>query len=289
LDSLYVQTPILESTPLSKEIGVPVYLKMEALQPCGSFKNRGAAILLSDFAARGKRDFVTASWGNAGLCLAYCCRMLGCSLKVIVPLQTSSLMKGKIEQEGAELILFGNDFEEAKNKAKEIALAEEITYVDPHDHPLITEGISTLVYEIFGAGLKPAAIVLPVGYGELLAGVVQGLIACKWKDIPIITAETESSCPFATALFTDEKHAKGIIPKLFLSLENVTIYPQIVTEKAAFHAAHRFADDTRVLIEPESAAALALVYQNLPLLKTFSSILVIVSGGSNVTLSSFSS
>ncbi len=284
MDHLYVQTPIVESTLLSKKIGIPVYLKMEAIQPAGSYKARGLGVLLSDYIARGKHSFVTASTGNSGLSLAYACRISKCSLKVVVPTKTSTFMQDKIALEGADVIVQGKNFEDSKREAKEIAAKEKITYVDPHDNPLIFEGISTIIYEIFGAGLKPGAILIPVLSGDLLLGVIQGLNACKWGDIPIITAETEHHCPFATALFGEEDLADTIIPEVFSKIKNHKIYPQIVTDKAALHAAKEFANERRVLIEKESAAALALIYESLPLLKTFSSILVIVSGGANVSL-----
>lgn len=286
MDNLYVQTPILESGPLSKGLGIPCYLKMEALQPSGSYKNRGLSILLSDYVNRGKSSFITASLGNSGLASAYSCRQLNASLKVVVPTTVSSFMKEKIILEGAEVIVSGDDFESADHIAKGLASDEGPVYIPPHDHPLIFEGISTIIYEIYGAGLKPGAIVLPVGAGELLIGVLQGLKACKWQNIPVITTEIETHCPFATALFAGEDFAKSVITKAF-SFQNQKIYPQIVTEKDALKAMNDFANDHRILIEPNSAASLAIVYENLPLLKTFSSILVIVSGGAAVNLSTF--
>lgn len=287
MDHLYVQTPIIESTLLSKKIGIPVYLKMEAVQPTGSYKARGLGVLVSDYVARGKHSFVTASTGNAALSLAYACRILKSSLKVVLPLKTPTFMQDKIALEGADVIIQGKNFEDSKRHAKEIAAKEKITFIDPHDNPMIFEGISTMIYEIFGAGLKPEAILLPVGCGDLLVGVMQGLNACKWDDIAIITAEREQHCPFATALFAEEDHAETILRQVFTKIKNHKIYPQIVTDKAALHAAKEFANDQRILIETESAAALALVYESLPILKTFSSILVIVTGGANINLEQY--
>lgn len=286
MNDLYIQTPLLESIPLSKEVGIPVYLKMEALQPSGSYKDRGLGILLSDALSQGFNSFVTASFGNAGLSLAQCCITLNCQLTVIVPEKTPNLIIDKMTLAGADVIVKGKTLENAEAVAQEIALKENIKYINPHDNLLIFEGISTMIYEVFGAGVKPGAILLSVGCGELLVGIIKGLHACKWNDVPLITAETESHCPYATALFAEENQAKSIVPEAFISHTH-PVHPHIVTDKAAFDAAVRFANDHRVLVEPGSAAALALVYQNLPLLKTFSSVLVIVNGGSNVNLSTF--
>lgn len=279
MNDLYIQTPLLESVSLSKNIGIPVYLKMEALQPSGSYKDRGLGILVSDYVSRGFHSFVAASTGNSALSLAHACRVLKCRLKVVVPEKTSSCLLDTMRLFGAEVIVHGDDFESAEMMAKEIASKEKVTLIKPHDHPLIFEGISTMIYEIFGAGLKPGAILLSAR-SDLLAGVIQGLHACKWNDIAILTAETENNCPFATALFAEEAEAKNIA-------KGHKIYPHIVTDKAAFTAAQHFANERKILVEPALSAPLSVVYQSLPLLKTFSSILVIVSGGSNVSLSTF--
>jgi len=287
MDDLYVQTPLLKSEPLSKEVGVPIYLKMEALQPSGSYKDRGLILLMSDYVAKGLNSFITASCGNAGVSLAHSCRVYKSQLKVVVPINTPELMKEKMAQMGAEIIVHGDNFESAEIKAKAIAAKDKITFVNSQNDPLIFEGISTIIYEIFGAGLKPGAIVLSVGCGDLLAGIIQGLHSCQWGDIPLITAETEDYCEFATARFAEQTHAKNIIPEVFNMIQNHTLYSEIVTKRAAFSASQSFANDHRVLVEPALAASLAVIYQNLPLLKTFSSVLCIVSGGSNVNLSTF--
>jgi L-serine/L-threonine ammonia-lyase len=287
MDNLYVQTPILESTPLTKSLGVPVYFKMESMQPTGSYKDRGLAVLLAEYVSKGLDRFVTATLGNAGLSIARSCRVLKKQVKVVVPTITDTFMIDKMSLEGAEVIVHGANFATADAKAKEIAHEEHRTYLDPHNDPLIFEGISTIIYEIFGAGLKPGVIVLPVGCGELLVGVLKGLEACEWGHIPIIAVEPESHCPFANALFTEEKHASSIIPQVFTQHKNHVIYPQIVTDDSAILAGKTFANEARILIEPQSAAALAVVYQGLPILKTFSSVLCIVSGGANVNLSTY--
>lgn len=290
MDQLYVQTPVLKSTPLSKLTGMPVYLKMEALQPSGSFKDRGFGILISELASKGNRHFISASTGNAGLSLAHVCNTLNCTLKLVVPVHTSSLMIKKIELEGTEVIVSGNNFESANLLAREIALKENKFYVDPHNNPLIFEGISTMIYEVYGSGFKPGAILLSTDSGEILMGVLEGLNACKWQDIPIVIAETEDACSLVTELFAGDKKdsSKVYVPEIFEALKNHTVYPQIVTSKAALQAAKEFANDHRVLIDPKSAAALSLVYQSLPILKTYPSVLVIVNGGADVTLSTFS-
>lgn len=292
---LYVHTPIIESLPMSRILGVPVYLKLESAQPSGSFKNRGIGRLCSHYAKEGMQSFVSASGGNAGLATAYSGRRLGLSVKVVVPKTASEFSRKKIEMEGAEVIIHGEDLDEAEHYARELATREGATFIPAFDHPLIWEGNSTIVYETFGDGFKPGAILLSVGGGGLLCGIAEGLEQVKWADVPIVTAETEGAAAFAASVYADHPvvlervdtiattlAVKHITEEAFLWTKKHTIYPQIVTDRASVNASIAFAEDHRVLVEPACGAALSLVYDELPLLKTFSSILIIVCGGVGV-------
>ncbi|HRD55829.1 MAG TPA: pyridoxal-phosphate dependent enzyme [Parachlamydiaceae bacterium] len=288
MDLLYVQTPILESLSLSKGLGIPVFLKMEALQPTSSYKARAAGLLISDHVTKGEQSFITASsCADEALSLANACRVLNCTLKLVVPSKIfSPLMKEKILEEGAEILEEGSDFQSAVKIAKSFADSQKIPFIDLLNNPLSKDGISTLIYEIFGAGLKPGAILLYPS-PDLLMGVCQGLKSCKWADVPIITAESEVYCPFATALLAGKRQAEGINHHVFETLESQTIYPHIVEEEAVLDAWLQFANEQLVLIDKKQAAPLGLAHKKLPLLKTFSSLLIIVSGGADVNLSTF--
>lgn len=296
MEQLYVQTPVVESLPLSRILGIPVYLKIEAVQPSGSFKNRGIGRLCAHYAKEGKQAFVSASGGNAGLATAYSGRKLGIPVKVIVPKSVSEFSRKKIEAEGADVIVHGKDLDEADLFAKQLAIDENAAYIPAFDHPLIWEGHSTLVYEIFGEGYKPGAILLSVGGGGMLCGVLEGLHQVKWQDVPVITAETEGAAAFAASVYADRPvvldkvdtiattlASRRITEQAFLWTKKHTIYPQIVTDKAAVNASIAFAEDHRILVEPASGASLSLAYDSLPLLKTFPSILIIVCGGAGVS------
>ena len=82
MNALYVETPLWESRPLSGVLGVPVYLKMEALQPAGSFKARGMGAACRAAAEQGAQRVVCASGGNAGYAVAYAGRQLGLAVTI---------------------------------------------------------------------------------------------------------------------------------------------------------------------------------------------------------------
>lgn len=292
MNELYVQTPQLESLPFSKILGVPVYLKFESAQPSGSFKNRGIGRLVQTYVKQGKTRLVAASGGNAGLAAAYAGRKMGIFVQVVVPSTTIPFVRDQILAEGAEIIVHGHDLDEAETLARELAKDESCAFIPPYDHPKIWEGNSTLVYEAYGAGFKPGAIVLSVGGGGLLSGVALGLHEVNWQDVPIVTSETEGAASFAKSVYAGEiiklhkvstiastLAVKSVCHEAFEWTKRHKVLPQVVTDRAAAEACARFADEHRVLVEPSCGATLALLYQGLPYLKTVSSVLVIVCGG----------
>jgi len=296
MEKLYIETPLIESLPLSKHLGVPVYLKMEAMQPSGSFKNRGIGHICSNYAKKGARQLICSSGGNAGLAVAYSGRKLGVPVKVIVPETTSLLMIRKIELEGAEVVVKGKVWDEADMYARSLVDGADSVYIHPFDHPMIWEGHSTMIEEVFRSGVRPGAVVVAIGGGGLFCGVLEGLHKVGWDDIPVITVETEGAASFAASLkagkvvklkeiktIATSLGAKEIAHAAFEWTKKHQVYSEIVTDRAAVEAVLKFADDHRVLVEPACGAALSVVYNQSALLHRIRSILVIVCGGSGVS------
>jgi L-serine/L-threonine ammonia-lyase len=101
-DSLYAMTPLVRSAPLSKLVGKHVYLKLDALQASGSFKDRGMAHLCATFEKEGVTELISSSGGNAGLAVATVGHQLNMSVSVIVPETTKPLVIAKLESLGAQ-------------------------------------------------------------------------------------------------------------------------------------------------------------------------------------------
>lgn len=296
--NLYHQTPLIESQSLSLHLGKPVYLKMEALQPSGSFKNRGMSRLCSQMAKEGAKGFVASSGGNAGLAVAYAARRLGLPVKVFVPEGTRPLVLEKLRQESAEVIIFGKVWDETDRMARQTAYDLDYVYVSPFDHPLLWEGHATMIEEVAGAGLKPGAVLVSVGGGGMLCGVVEGLRKVGWKDVPVIAVETEGAASYHAALQAGRPVTLDKIDSIATSLGAKRVADQavewskrhpiqscLVSDKQAVNACLRFADDHRILVEPACGATLALIYDKIPILEPFSSVLAIVCGGNGVSLS----
>lgn len=293
---LHIHTPIWESPALSERAGAPVLLKMEALQPSGSFKIRGMGHLCQAQAARGARRLVSASGGNAGLATAYAGRKLGLPTTVVVPQSTSQWARAMIRQEGAVVIEHGMVWDEAHAFAQSLIDAET-AYIHPFDDPLVWAGNATLVEELAADGPRPGAIVLSVGGGGLLCGVVEGLLATGWNDVPVLAVETEGAASYAVALAAGMPVSLERISSIAVTLGarrvaarsvelagRQPIFSYQVSDRAALDACLHFADEHRLLVEPACGAALAAVAQRPDILAGRAPILVIVCGGAGVSL-----
>ncbi len=291
---LHLKTPLLESRSLG-------FVKMDAVQPTGSFKIRGIGALCQHYARDPKiSHFVSLSGGNAGIAVAYAGRQLGIPVKVVVPESSSKIMLELIRAEGAEVTRFGADLSEANTKVQ--ALLEQnpsYAFIHPFDHPLIWKGHSSLVHEFQEDGVKPSSIVVAVGGGGLLCGVIQGLHEIGWNDIPVVAAETQGAASMAASIKAGQLvtldsintiavslGAKRVAEQAFEWSKKHEIISAVVSDKQATDACIRFADEHRVLVEPSCGAALAAVYDDNVLGKPsfLDKPIVIACGGNAVNL-----
>lgn len=297
MTQLYIKTPLIESLELSQLTQAQVYLKMEAFQPSGSFKNRGIGYICSHYAKNAQAScFISSSGGNAGLAVAYSGRLLKVPVKVVIPKSSPPMMVEKIQREGAQVIIHGEDWNAADCLARQLAITANHFYISPFDHPLLWKGHASLVHEIKENGLKPDAIVVAVGGGGLLCGILQGLHEVGWIDLPIFTAETEGAASFALSLkkevlvtldkittIATSLGAKTVTKKALEWSKMHPIFPHIVSDKQAVSACLQFADQHRILVEPACGAALSLIYERKLDVNKYKTIVVIVCGGSGVT------
>ncbi|NXK48825.1 SDSL protein, partial [Chauna torquata] len=197
----HIVSPLLESLPLSRVAGTKVYMKLENVQPTGSFKIRGIGHLCQEVSAGGGTAWVRSVGGNAGMAAAYAAKKLGLPATVVVPSSTGPSTMRRLEELGAVVEVCGKVWDEANRRALELAETDGWVSIHPFDHPLVWQGHATLIRELKDSlEAKPDAIVLAVGGGGLLAGVVAGLHQVGWPDVPIIAAETWGAHSFHAAL-----------------------------------------------------------------------------------------
>ncbi len=193
-------TPCPLSAPLSDICRCEIYCKLEFLQRTGSFKERGArnALLLLDPQKR-SRGVIAASAGNHALALAFHGGQLGVPVVVVMPLYAPLVKQVNCRRHGAEVILHGNSFAEAKLRADEIARDRSLTYIHGYDDPAIIAGQGTLGLEVLEQVPNLDAIIIPIGGGGLIAGVATAIKSLR-PEVEIIGVEPANSTCFTSAL-----------------------------------------------------------------------------------------
>ena len=162
----------LEPAPESLARGRDLWLKREDLHELGSFKWRGALPALRGFRDAGAAAVVTASTGNHGAATAWAAEQLGMTAIVYAPQDTSRTKLARMEAFGADIRLVGRDVDEAKDAARGVAAVDDLPFFEDGAEPAQFEGYRSIAAELLDqipAG--PAAVVVPVGNGALMAGV----------------------------------------------------------------------------------------------------------------------
>jgi threonine dehydratase len=177
-----------------------VYVKCEDETDIRSFKGRGALWLLSGLASRDAAGgVITASTGNHGQGIAYAAARMGMRSVVVVPEGASPLKMDKIRSFGAELLVRGSDIGEANAAALAAAGPAGLTYVEDGDDPALMAGAATVGWEILEDLPEVSTIVVPVGGGNLIAGI--SMVARQVKPSVRIIGVQSAAAPAVTRSF----------------------------------------------------------------------------------------
>jgi threonine dehydratase len=170
-DAIY-HSPCPYSLSLSRLCGADIYCKLDHLQMTGSFKERGARNRLINLTeAQKKAGVIAARAGNHALGLAYHGQLLGVRVQVVMPKWAPLIKITNCRSFGADVIMFGETYDEARRHALELAQKSQLTYVPGFDDPYIIAGTGTLGLEILEDIPDVDAVIVPVGGGGLIAGV----------------------------------------------------------------------------------------------------------------------
>lgn len=292
---LHIETPLIESPYLTTQTGNTILLKMDNMQPGGSFKIRGHGHLVSTHVANGKRHFISSSGGNAGMAVAIASRKLGVSATIVVPESTPAFMVERLRLVDAHVVVHGTVWNLADEHARKLAQAESTAvYVSPFDDRLLWTGHASLVHELKAqmADVKPAALIVSVGGGGLFLGVIEGLRRQGWKDVPVIAAETKGADSFAHMLSEGRVVHLDTISSIAKSLGALAVSQHcadvvragwpvksvVVSDRDAVEACSTLAVHHRILVEPACGAAVAAASK---LDKSYNGpIVVVICGGS---------
>ncbi len=171
LQGRVARTPLVESPVLSELAATRVLLKLETVQPTGSFKIRGATNALGELAERGVERVVTASTGNHGRAIAYAARAFGIDALVCLSALVPANKVEAVRALGADVRIVGNSQDDAEREALRLASEEGYSYVPPFDDLRVIAGQATIGLEIVEALPDVARIVAPLSGGGLFSGV----------------------------------------------------------------------------------------------------------------------
>ena len=200
IEGAVYHSPCPLSIPLSEITGMEIYCKLDNLQRTGSFKERGARNALAQLPAeQQKRGVIAASAGNHAQALAYQGKLLGVPATVVMPKFAPLMKVSNCQKLGATVISYGNNFDEARARADEIAAERGLAYINGFDDPPIIAGQGTMGIEIVEQVPDLDAVICPVGGGGLLAGVALAVKTLR-PQAKVIAVEAENVASFSAAL-----------------------------------------------------------------------------------------
>lgn len=289
-------------TPLIPGIwdGLTVHWKLEFLNPTGSFKDRGTALVVNDLVAHGVDQVVEDSSGNAGASLAAYAARAGIRARVFVPAHASAVKRAQIAVYGAEVIPVSGPRSEA-TRAAEAAAANGAAYASHVWHPLTLIGMATIAWEVWEqlGGRAPDWLVAPVGQGTLLLGAWRGfqaLVQAGLIERPprLVAVQAERCAPLAPAWAAGHEEAAAVSPQPTVA-EGIAIVRPVrsrallqalreshglvltVAEEEIVQAQTRLAR-AGLYVEPTSAVAAAALPQVRPHVSSGETMVVVLTG-----------
>ena len=166
------KTGLMYSQCFSEQTGNKVYLKPENMQLTGAYKVRGAYYKISTLTAEErKKGLITASAGNHAQGVAYAAKKFGAKATIVMPTTTPLIKVNRTKNLGAEVVLYGDVYDEACAKAYELADEHGYTFIHPFDDLAVATGQGTIAMEIFKELPLVEYILVPIGGGGLATGV----------------------------------------------------------------------------------------------------------------------
>jgi len=291
--------PYLEPTPLrhyrglSALIGAEIFVKHENFQPTGAFKVRGGVNLISQLdEEERKRGVIAASTGNHGQSVAYAARLFGIKATICAPLAANRLKVASMRELGAEVVLHGANYDEAREHCEEIARREGYRYIHSGNEPHLIAGVGTQALEILERQPDIEVIIVPIGGGSGAAGtcIVAKSINPKIQVIGVQSAEAPAAYKSwkARQLLEDRMGtiAEGLATRTAFELPQRILWEKLddfvlVPDAEIRTAVRLMIETTRNLVEPAGAAALAAALRLKERLKGKRVALIL--SGSNIT------
>jgi len=213
---------------LARHTGAEVWVKHENHTPIGAFKVRGGIVYMDWLVRSGRKvaGVVTATRGNHGQSVALAARRAGLPATIVIPHGNSAEKNAAMQAFGAELIVHGRDFDEAKHYAARLAQERNLHYVPSFD-PLLVKGVATYALELFRAVADLDAVYVPIGMGSGICGLIaaRDLLGLATEIVGVVAeaapavalsfeagypVPTNSAATFADGMACREPHAEAL-------------------------------------------------------------------------------
>jgi threonine dehydratase len=265
------ETPLEIAPLLSARLENTVWLKREDYQPVFSFKLRGAYNKMAHLSQQAlSRGVIASSAGNHAQGVALAASRLGCRAVIVMPTTTPPVKIDAVKRFGAEVILHGDSYSDAFEKAAEIEAQQNLTFVHPFDDPDVIAGQGTIAMEILRQHPDPIdAVFVAVGGGGLISGVASYIKQLK-PNIKIIGVQTEDSDAMVRSLqagkrirlhdvglFSDGTAVKQVGVETFKLVKQYVDDFVVVDTDAICAAIKDVFQETRSVLEPAGALAVA--------------------------------
>lgn len=288
-----VHTPVVPSAALSRRLGAGVGVKLEGVQPTGSFKVRGAASVLTGLDAEAaRRGVVTASTGNHGRAVAHIAARTGIPVTVCVSVHVPVGKLASLRALGCELVVGGDSQSEALAVADELVADRGLTLVHPFDDPLVIAGQGTIGRELLEQVPDLTHVLIPLSGGGLAAGVAVA-VKTALPGARLIGVSMERAAVMAASLSAGHPVDLPEEPTLADSLQggiggsNATTFPivqalfddVVLLDEQSIWDGMRFAfDHHRLVLEGGGAVGIAALLGGHLDVAADASIVVIASG-----------
>jgi threonine dehydratase len=265
------ETPLEPAARLSRRLGNEILLKREDLQPVFSYKLRGAYNRVAHMTdAERARGVIAASAGNHAQGVAFAARHLGLRALIVMPQTTPEIKVDAVRDLGAEVVLAGDSYADAKVRCDELAVSTGLTFVHPFDDLLVIAGQGTIGNEILRHRLGAvSAIFVPVGGGGLIAGIASYVKALR-PEIKVIGVEPYEADAMYRSIEAGRRvvldqvgiFADGVavreVGRLTFPIVQATVEEIVRVSNDEICAAIKdIFDDTRSIMEPAGALAVA--------------------------------
>jgi len=291
-----IESPLEDAPILSRRLHNRVLLKREDMQPVFSFKLRGAYNKMANLSREAlRRGVIAASAGNHAQGVALAAQRLGCKATIVMPVTTPEIKISAVQARGARVVLRGDSYDEAYRHARELEAKGGLTFVHPYDDPDVIAGQGTVGMEILRQHTGPIhAIFVAIGGGGLISGIAAYVKRLR-PEVRIIGVEPEDADAMyrslklgrrvrleQVGLFADGVAVKEVGVETFRLCRELVDDVILVDTDAICAAIKDVFEDTRAILEPAGALAIAGAKAYVEQARVRNETLVAVACGANM-------